>query len=182
MDFSDGIQKSFSNVRDINIDIEQAEEKIVDNFEKGFLTEELFCEAMTTLEKSMQASPVGTIRNGFKKIAPGVWQPLDEIDDVPESDLPDSNGDLSKEGTAKQRTSESVDTNNDLSQESDEKMMVRTAMVEDTDMVVPQMTEGLFGQPRSNLDMSREATEKPIIGSQFQRASPPRSNANLSEE
>ena len=76
LDFPGVIQKSFGSVK--TFDIETAEYVIVENFEKGFLTEEIFLESMDLLEKGKRGS-IGEIRewNGkkFMKTANG-WKPV----------------------------------------------------------------------------------------------------------
>ena len=61
LDFPDMIQKSFVNIR--SIDIEQAENKIFDNFEKGFIGEDDFNSCLDVLEKARSGKYKDTPQN-----------------------------------------------------------------------------------------------------------------------
>jgi len=61
LDFSDNIQKSFLNV--CIIDREYIECQVFENFEKGFIDEDVFLCSLDILEKGRKKVPVGTIRN-----------------------------------------------------------------------------------------------------------------------
>jgi len=61
LDFPDMIQKSFVNIR--SIDIEQAENKIFDNFEKGFIGEDEFNACLDILEKARSGIYKDTAKN-----------------------------------------------------------------------------------------------------------------------
>jgi len=74
LDFPERIQKSFSNVE--QFDAQEVEVKIIDNFDKDLITEEMFVDCLVILDKAKEKL-VGTVVGNFKKVAKGKWVPID---------------------------------------------------------------------------------------------------------
>jgi len=73
LDFPERIQKSFSNVE--QLDTQEVEIKIVDNFNKDLITEDLFIDCLVILDK-VKEKVVGTVIGNFKKMAKEKWVPI----------------------------------------------------------------------------------------------------------